>query len=98
MQICVTQEIRNSNAVYFIHPHLFLVADNIFLSFEGLCAGVTGKKPLVTMYMLFMDLQVAAVSKGLQAGLTAINDICFHSVVHTGQMNSYSNIRRQMLS
>lgn len=35
-----------------------------------------------------MDLQVAAVSKGLQAGLTAIDDICFNSMVRTGEESS----------
>lgn len=40
------------------------------------------------MDMLFMDLQVAAVSKGLQAGLTAIDDICFNSMVRTGEESS----------
>lgn len=64
------------------------MADNILLPFEGLCAGVAGEKPLGTMDVLFMDLQVAAVSKGLQAGLTAIDDICFNSVVRTGQESS----------
>lgn len=64
------------------------MADNILLPFEGLCAGVAGEKPLGTMDMLFMDLQVAAVSKGLQAGLTAIDDICFNSMVRTGEESS----------
>lgn len=72
----------------FIDPHLSLMADDILLSFEGLCAGVADKKSLITVDMLFMDLQVAAVSKGLQAGLTAIDDICFHSMVGTGQESS----------
>lgn len=73
----------------FINPHLSLMADNILLSFEGLWAGVTGKKPLITVDMLFMDFQVAAISKGLLAGLTAIDDICFHSMVRTGQDSSH---------
>lgn len=64
------------------------MANNILLSFKGLCAGVTGKKPLITVDVLFMDLQVAAVSKGLQAGLTSIDNICFHSMVRTGQESS----------
>lgn len=65
----------------FRNPHLSLMTDNVLLSFEGLCAGVTGKKPLITVDMLFMDFQVAAVSEGLQAGLTAIDHICFNSMV-----------------
>lgn len=72
----------------FIRPHLSLMADNILLSFEGLCAGVADKEPLIAVDMLFMDLQVAAVSEGLQAGVTAIDDICFHSMVRTGQESS----------
>ncbi len=35
-----------------------------------------------------MDLQVAAVSKGLLAGLTAIDDISFHSMVRAGRESS----------
>jgi len=65
----------------FSLPHLSLMADNILLSFEGLGAGVAGKEPLVTVNVLFVDLKVAAVGKGLHAGLTAIDDVCFHSVV-----------------
>lgn len=87
-----------------INPHLSLMADNILLPFEGLCAGVAGEKPLGTMDMLFMDLQVAAVSKGLQAGLTAIDDICFNSMVRTGeessnrlQLTGYSNRNTNVL-
>ena len=64
------------------------MADNILLSFEGLCAGVAGKKPLVTVDVLFVDLQVAAVSEGLLAGLTLIDDFCFHSMVRTGRHSS----------
>lgn len=64
------------------------MADDILLSFEGLCAGVTGKKPLVTVDVLFVDLEIAAVSEGLLAGLTAIDDICFHSMVRAGQESS----------
>ncbi len=64
------------------------MADDILLSFEGLCAGVADKESLVTVDVLFMDLQVAAVCKSLQAGLTAIDDICFHSMVRTGQESS----------
>lgn len=71
-----------------INPNLSLMADNILLPFEGLCAGVAGKKPLCTMDMLLMDLQVAAVSKRLHAGLTAVDDICFNSMVRTGQESS----------
>lgn len=68
-----------------INPHLSLMADNILLTLEGLCTGAAGKKPLSTVNMLLMDLQVAAVSEGLQAGLTAIDDVCLHSVVRAGR-------------
>lgn len=63
--------------------YLSLMADNILLPFESLCAGVTGKEPLITVDMLFMNLQVAAVGERLHAGLAAIDDICFHSMVCT---------------
>lgn len=61
------------------------MADDILLSFKGLCAGVARKKPLIVVNVLFMDLQVAAVCEGLRAGLTAIDDICFHSMVRTNE-------------
>lgn len=64
------------------------MADNILLSFEGLGAGVADKKPLVAVDVLFVDLQVASVSEGLLAGLTLIDDFCFHSMVCTGQHSS----------
>lgn len=66
------------------------MANNILLPFESLCAGLTSKEPLVAVDVLFVDLQVAPVSKGLLAGLTAIDDICFHSMVCTGQESSNS--------
>lgn len=71
-----------------VETHLSLMADNILLSFEGFCAAVANKKPLITVNVLFMDLQIAAVSKGLLAGLTAIDHICFYSMVRTGQESS----------
>lgn len=61
--------------------HLFLVTDHILLPFEGLLAVVAGEKPLGTVDVLFVDLQVALVGEGLLAGLTAIDDICFNAVV-----------------
>lgn len=42
---------------------------------------VAGEKPLGTVDVLFVDLQVTLVSKGLLAGLTSINDICFNAVI-----------------
>lgn len=63
--------------------HLSLMADNILLSFEGLPARVAGKEPLVAVDVLFVDLQIAAVGEGLLAGLTAVDDVCFHSMVRT---------------
>lgn len=36
-----------------------------------------------------MDLQVAAVGEGLLAGLTAIDDICFNSVIHTEKVRAH---------
>lgn len=42
---------------------------------------VAGEKPLGTVDVLFVDLQVALVGEGLLAGLTAIDDICFNAVV-----------------
>lgn len=68
--------------------HLSLVPDNILLSFERLGAGTAGKESLVTVDMLFVDLQVAAVSEGLLAGQTAIHHVCFHSMVCTVQESS----------
>lgn len=64
------------------------MAHNILLSFESLCAGLASEEPLIAVDMLFMNLQVAAVSEGLLAGLTAIDDICFHSMVGTSQKSS----------
>lgn len=61
------------------------MADDILLSFEGLPAGVAGKEPLVAVDVLFVDLQIAAVGEGLLAGLTAVDDVCFHSMVRAGQ-------------
>lgn len=75
-----TGNVRNMTS-----PNLSLMANNVLLPFEGLWAGVAGKKPLCTMDMLFMDLQVAAVSKRLHARLTAVDDICFDSMVRAGQ-------------
>lgn len=72
--------VRNSTG-----PHLSLMADDILLSLKGLVAGFADKEPLVTVNVLFMDLQIAAVCKGLRAGLTAINHICFHAMVRTHQ-------------
>lgn len=57
------------------------MTDHILLPFEALLAVVAGEKPLGTVDVLFVDLQVTLVSKGLLAGLTAINDICFNAVV-----------------
>lgn len=68
------------------------MANNILLSFKSLCAGLASKEPLTAVHMLFMNLQVAAVSEGLLAGLTSIDNICFDSVVCTGQESS--NIRK----
>lgn len=72
--------------------YLSLMADNILLSFEGLCAGVASEKPLITVDVLFVDLQVAAVSEGLLTGLTFINDFCFHSMVRTDMLQIASLI------
>lgn len=72
----------------FIEPHLSLMADNILLSFESLCAGLASKEPLVAVDVLLMNLQVAAVCEGLLAGLAAIDDVCLHPVVCTGQESS----------
>lgn len=69
------------------------MANNILLPFEGLCAGVTGEKPLSTVDVLFVDLEVAAVCKCLQAGLTAIDDICFNSMVRAGKESSTGSVR-----
>lgn len=69
-------------------PYLSFVTDNVLLPFEGLCAAVAGEKPLGTVDMLFVDLQVAAVCKGLLADLTAVDDICFNSMVCTNNEHS----------
>lgn len=61
------------------------MTDNVLLSFEGLRAGLAGEEPLVTVHVLLVDFQVAAVSEGLLAGLTAIDHICFHSMVRAVQ-------------
>lgn len=71
----------DTGVVVWEHPHLSLMADDILLPFEGLQAGVAGEKPLGAVHMLFVDLQVAAVSKGLLAGLAAIHDVSFDSMV-----------------
>lgn len=68
-----------SQVVTFVH--LSLVADDVLLPFEGLVAGVAGEEPLGAVDVLLVDLQVAAVSEDLLAGLAAIDDICFHSMV-----------------
>lgn len=69
------------------------MANNILLPFEGLCAGVTGEKPFSTVDVLFVDLQVAAVCKRLQAGLTAIDDICLNSMVRAGRESSSRSVQ-----
>lgn len=65
----------------FLTPHLSLMANDILLSFKGLCAGFALKKPLVAVDVLLVDLQVAAVRKRLLADFTAIDDICFDAMV-----------------
>ena len=60
------------------------MADDVFLAFEGLGANLAGERPLVAVHVFLMDLQVAAVAKGLQAGLAAIDNFCFHSMVRAG--------------
>lgn len=72
------------------------MTDDVLLPFEGLCAAVAGEKPLGTVDVLFVDLQVAAVRKGLLADLTAVDDICFNSMVctnneHSGKLQQYWN-------
>lgn len=61
--------------------HLSLVTDHVLLPLEGLLTAVAGEQPLGTVDVLFVDLQVTLVGKGLLAGLTAIYDICFNSMV-----------------
>lgn len=78
-----------------VNFYLSLMADNILLSFERLCAGLTSKEPLVAVDMLFMNVQVAAVREGLLAGVTAIDDIGFHSMVCTGQESNNGLQRSQ---
>lgn len=68
--------------------HLSLVTDDILLPFEGLLASIAGEKPLGTVNVLFVDLQVALVSKGLLAGHTAMNDICFDPVVGAARVTA----------
>lgn len=80
----------------FVNPHLSLVADDVLLPFEGLVAGVAGEEPLGAVDVLLVDLQVAAVSEDLLAGLAAIDDICFHSMVRAVReraLTGYSNNR-----
>lgn len=79
-----------------VNPHLSLVADDVLLPFEGLVAGVAGEEPLGAVDVLLVDLQVAAVSEDLLAGLAAIDDICFHSMVRAVReraLTGYSNNR-----
>lgn len=66
--------------------HLSLMADDILLSLKGLVAGFADEEPLITVNVLFMDFQIAAVCEGLRAGLTAINHICFHAMVRTDML------------
>lgn len=68
--------------------HLFLVTDDILLPFEGLLASIAGEKPLGTVNVLFVDLQVTLVSKGLLAGHAAIYDICFNSMVGAARVTA----------
>lgn len=73
---------RNNNQVWTPNTaHLSLVTDHVLLPFESLLAPVAGEQPLATVDVLFVDLQVTLVSKGLLAGLTAINHIGFNSMV-----------------
>lgn len=72
--------VRNSTSA-----HLSLMANDILLSLKGLVAGFADEEPLITVNVLFMDFQIAAVCEGLRAGLTAINHICFHAMVRTHQ-------------
>lgn len=77
------------------------MADNILFPFEGLRAGVAGEEPLSTVDVFLVDLQVVAVSEGLLAGLAAIDDICFHSMVRAGResidrLQQYQNMLRAL--
>lgn len=64
------------------------MADNVLLSLEGLGTDFAGEQPLAAVDVLLVDLQVAAVSEGLLADLTAMDDVCFHSMVRTGGESS----------
>lgn len=64
-----------------IGPDLLVVAHHILLALEGLGADLACEKPLTAMDVLLMDPQVAAVGEGLQAGLAAVNQVSFDSVV-----------------
>lgn len=70
--------------------HLSLVTDDILLPFEGLLASIAGEKPLGTVNVLFVDLQVTLVREGLLAGQTAIYDICFNSMVGAARVTAIS--------
>lgn len=61
------------------------MADNVLFAFEGLGADLADEEPLVTVDVLLVDLQVAAVGEGLLAGLTPINHLGLLSVVCTGE-------------
>lgn len=64
------------------------MADDVLLPFEGLAAGIAGEEPLVAVDVLLVDLQIAAVGEGLHASLTAVDDVCFHSMVCARGRNS----------
>lgn len=68
--------------------NLSLVTDDILLPFEGLLASIAGEKPLGTVNVLFVDLQVTLVREGLLAGQTAIYDICFNSMVGAARVTA----------
>lgn len=68
--------------------HLSLVTDDVLLPFEGLLASIAGEAPLGTVNVLFVDLQVTLVCKGLLAGHTAIDDIYFNSMVGAARVTA----------
>lgn len=67
------------------------MADDVLLPLEGLGAGVAGELPLVAVDVLFVDLQVAAVGKGLHADVAAVDDVGLDSVVRTDQSGKHKS-------
>lgn len=68
------------------------MAYHVLLAFEGLGADIAGEEPFIAVHVFLVDLQVAAVSEGLLAGVTFVRNLFLDAMTHAG-----NNDRRNRL-